>query len=252
LTLFATACEARVRDRWAQGGTMNRLVCTLVVSLALLIGASAPAHSEPGGVQWSPDSARIFVTKDVGAERWSITLNLADISAAGNIFFTDGRPPAFVFCRLTGHNHEPAVARLNLHFQCFGSDAAHGVFALDDWNVIADDVRLSAAFFAPPSETCNLSGAANGPNAANPSSRWDCGGTSGTFNFQVFGDGTGFSSRSGVLTFALQNGGCGYGKTSGGSFFSAGYSPSRDVLNLFETNANVSQFILSECHRTEF
>ena len=162
----------------------------------------------------------------------------------------DARPPAFVWCQKTGHNHEPSLSRLMLEFRCFGADGALGAFAIDDWNVIAEHVSLNAEFFGPPSETCNLNGALNGPDATQATSFWECGGpTNPPFQFQAFGNGTGVSTATGAFTFNVSQGGCGFGKLSGGTFFHVLYSPSKDVLNLYETNAAVTQFTFNDCRR---
>ena len=207
------------------------------------------SHAASGGVQWSPDGFRLFVNKDVGAERWSITLNLTDLTATGNIFFADGRAPAFVWCQRTGHNHEPNLAKLTLKYSCYGSDGAVGGFSFDDWALISDDVQLDAEFFAPDAETCDLSGVTNGPNASGATTYWDCGGTNGEFQFQAFDDGTGFSSAIGAFEFDLVNNGCGFGRRADGVYFNALYSPSRNLLTLYETDAQVERAALSECHR---
>ncbi len=224
----------------------TRVFVLVAVSMLATTGISA---AQPGGVQWTPDGVRILVNKDVGAERWAITLNLVGATVTGNVFFSDGRAPSFVWCERVSHNHEPDLGKLVLRYRCFGSDRAQGGFSLSDWQLISDQVSLDATFFAPPAETCNLQGALNGPNAQNSDSFWDCTGTSGTFQFQAFGDGTGFSTAIGAFEFDLVGNGCGFGKLSNGSFFNVGFSPSRDLLTLYQTNATVDQIILSECHR---
>lgn len=224
------------------------LVHALFVAL-LIFSSEALGHAASGGVQWSPDGVRLFVNKDVGAERWSITLNLTDLTATGNIFFTDGRAPAFVWCQRTGHNHEPNLAKLTLKYSCYGSSGAIGGFSFDDWTLISDNVQLDAVFFAPDPETCDLSGVTNGPNAQSATSYWDCGGTGAAFQFQAFDDGTGFSSTIGPFEFDLVHKGCGFGRRADGVYFNAIYAPSRDLLTLYETDAQVEQAALSECHR---
>lgn len=219
------------------------------VTIGIFALTASLAHAASGGVQWSPDGLRLFANKDVGAERWSITLNLADVSATGNIFFADGRPPAFVWCQRTGHSHEPNVAKLTLTYRCFGSSGAEGGFSVNDWTVISDNVQLNAAFFAPEAETCDLNGASNGANAQSAHSLWECSGTFGSFQQQVFSDGTGYSSNIGAFQFDLVHNGCGFGRRADGWYFNALYSPSRDVLTVYETDPQVEHFGLSECHR---
>jgi hypothetical protein len=231
---------------------MSRTVYAIAFVTLMTWLAPTSSSAAAGGVQWTPDGLRILANKDVGSERWAITLNLFDGSVTGNVFFTNGQPPSFIFCEKIGHTHQPDIAKLTLQYRCFGSDSAFGVFALSDWNFISDQVALDATFFAPEPETCDLTGALNGANAQNANSFWDCSGTDGQFQFQVFGDGTGVSSAIGAFTFDVVANGCGFGHVSGGGFFNVAYSPTRQILTLYETNANVDQFGLNECHRAVF
>jgi len=220
-----------------------------ILAIGLLLPIPDVARAQPGGVQWTPDALRILVNKDVGAERWAITLNLLDATVTGNVFFTDARPPLFLWCERTGHNHSPSLAELLLSYRCFGSERAQSVFTVGDWSLVSDQVTLDGLFFAPPPETCDLSGAFNGANAQSATSFWDCNGSSGPFQFQAFADGTGFSSNIGAFAFDLADGGCGFGQRADGAFFNAAYSPSRQRLLLYEVDPTVSRFTLSECVR---
>src|SRR4051812_7406412 len=113
----------RRRQFVAAGGTnMGRRTLALVTALVCFVALAPTTNAQPGGVQWSPDGFRLLVNKDVGAERWAITLNLSDGSLTGNVFFADARPPAFIFCEKTGHNHEPSLARLTIHYRCSAAD----------------------------------------------------------------------------------------------------------------------------------
>jgi len=82
-----------VTYRWS----MTRTVFTS--ALLLLLGTSAYATSR--GVQYSADGSLTFVSKDVGAERYAITREEND-TLTGNVFFTDGREPAFIVCDSLG------------------------------------------------------------------------------------------------------------------------------------------------------
>lgn len=85
----------------------------LAALAALAVTMPSPAASQTRGVQFTPDGKRVLVNKDVGGERWAITLN-EDRTATGNVFRTDGSDPAFVFCA--------PLDRPN-GFACFGADA---------------------------------------------------------------------------------------------------------------------------------
>src|SRR6185369_17146882 len=62
------------------------------------------------GVQTTPDNQHILVSKDVGNERWAISLN-ADDTITGNVFLCDGSPPAFVWCAVVADDHNPVFAK---------------------------------------------------------------------------------------------------------------------------------------------
>jgi hypothetical protein len=128
----------------------------IVTALALTLVGAPAAYAAVSGVQWTPDSARILVNKDVGVERWAISLNLSDFSAAGNVFFSDGQAPAFIWCQKTGENFESDIGELTLQYRCSGSDRGVGGFALSDWALISDQVFLPLSFFVPEAETCYL------------------------------------------------------------------------------------------------
>ena len=64
------------------------------------------------GLQLSRDAARVLISKDVGSERWAITRNLDDGTVTGNVFYPDGREPAFLWCAQT------AEAAFELTYEC--------------------------------------------------------------------------------------------------------------------------------------
>jgi hypothetical protein len=71
---------------------------------AVLVLAAAPAVAQDSGSTLSPDQQSYLVNKDIGAERWTIALNLFStdpanvINVTGNIFRADGGPASFVAC----------------------------------------------------------------------------------------------------------------------------------------------------------
>jgi len=110
---------------------------------------------------------------------------------------------------------------------------------------------LPASFFIPEAETCDLSDAVNGPNAQDASSFWECNGSGGSFQFQVFGNGTGVSTATGPFEFDVIDQACTFGRLADGSFLDVEYSPSRDRLTVYEIPPSVDQFTLSECTRAD-
>lgn len=86
---------------------------TVAALVAIAISAPLTAAAQSRGVQFTPDGKRVLVNKDVGSERWAITLN-ENGTVTGNVFRSDGGDPAFVFCAPLG----PPNA-----YACFGADA---------------------------------------------------------------------------------------------------------------------------------
>ncbi len=221
----------------------------VIAAIALIVSGATIVHAAPTGVQWTPDGLRILVNKDVGAERWAITWNLSDVSATGNVFFLDDRSPSFIWCELIGHDFVSSIGELDLQYRCFGSDRAFGGFHFADWTLISDSVVLPASFFIPEAETCDLSDAVNGPNAALASSFWQCSGNGGRFDFQVFTNRTAVSSATGTFDYDVIGEACTIARLDDGSFLDVEYSPSRDHLTLYEIPSAVDQVTVSECDR---
>jgi hypothetical protein len=114
----------------------------------------------PRGIQRTPNLMYTLVNKDVGDERWAISLN-EDGTATGNVFRTSGSP-AFIACTPTGGND----------FACSGADACVTDVCIDQYTFIANitlpddffdvpvpcdqvfvfiaEVTLPATFFVPP------------------------------------------------------------------------------------------------------
>ena len=121
-------------------GAPNQFMC--LGGDGCLAPASAPGAS-PRGVSISPVGGILLANKDVGSQRWAITQN-EDGTLTGNVFATDGSPPAFIYC-------EPNDAPDS--FTCFGSDACGGAPCGDDFALIGD-VTLPPDFLERP-EPCD-------------------------------------------------------------------------------------------------
>ena len=86
----------------------------LMLALAALLFAAAPAGARDSGIQFSPDGKRVFVNKDVDGVRFAITLNTDDGTVTGNAFDPTGGDPQFIVCQ-----PEPPVAN---RFTCAVAD----------------------------------------------------------------------------------------------------------------------------------
>ena len=128
------------RNAWAGGGTSRGATLTL-------------------------DRYNFLVTKDVGAERWSISYSLTPtisdeglvvdrfLSVTGNVYQPDGSPPSFVYCTQradsTGTLSDPTS---EFRFSCSGASACASnasECAETGWSLISDDIPLQASFFLP-------------------------------------------------------------------------------------------------------
>ena len=125
------------------------MLTRLVVVVGLLLAVPGWAHAR-AGVQTCPDGQRVLVSKDVGAERWAIMYDMGTHDVMGNVFFTSGEPPAFVWCERTATDGNPNVRNMMMTFACYGADAcATEPCDQRDWHFISD-VTLPGDFFMPP------------------------------------------------------------------------------------------------------
>ncbi|HZR80486.1 MAG TPA: hypothetical protein VFD92_05240 [Candidatus Binatia bacterium] len=113
-------------------------------ALALAAGLAADAAWAQSALQVTPDGKRTLINKQVGDERWAITLNADDATVTGNVSEAGGSA-AFLFCTpgLTTDREDVALSCQSAPpctvAPCPGSQ----------WT-FADDVALPLSFFAPP------------------------------------------------------------------------------------------------------
>ena len=88
----------RIRDALAATVHWGIVGFTIISLLGVALCQSSPAAARESGFQGTPDQRRVLVNKDVSSQRYAITLNLYDRTLTGNIFFTDGAAPQFIFC----------------------------------------------------------------------------------------------------------------------------------------------------------
>jgi hypothetical protein len=109
-----------------------------------LVAFTADLAAAQAGVQITRDGKRALISKDIGAERWAITLN-DDGSVTGNVFQSGGGEPSFVFCEELSRTGDDVT------LECSGADRCEAAPcpAAGDWTFIAE-VALPIAFFEPP------------------------------------------------------------------------------------------------------
>ena len=120
---------------------------------------SFPIDGPPSGLQVTPDAKRTLVSKDVGGERWAITLN-PDDTVTGNVFRNDGSTPQFVWCERTGDDGNPDPYAVELFYECAGAGTCGSLACpAGQWTAIAE-VTLPGSFFLPPESGESPSGSA--------------------------------------------------------------------------------------------
>lgn len=135
---------------------------------ALVVLCAADRSFGQAGSTLTPDRQSFMSNKDIGEERWTITLTLAQLdppivsSITGNVFRRDGSPPAFVVCQVrpdsTGSLNDPSSS---FRLSCKGTDACPSnarECARTSWRSLSDDLTIQASFFLPPD---GLGGAAS-------------------------------------------------------------------------------------------
>lgn len=121
----------------------------LLVCFGVLIADTSLAATQ-SGVQYSRDGQRVYVSKDVGSERWSITRERSTGLVSGLIFIPGGGEPLFVECDQRSDDGS------NVSLACFGANACPtDQCSSDSWSFVSD-VTVPASFFAsgvgPPPE----------------------------------------------------------------------------------------------------
>lgn len=121
------------------------LLTATVVALGVWIGMPPPAQAQ-SGLQITPDGQRTLISKDLGSQRWAITLNADDGTVTGNVFASGGGQPSFVWCSETARSGDAIT------FACSGADPCPlaPCPAAEEWSFIAE-ASLPGSFFQPRS-----------------------------------------------------------------------------------------------------
>ena len=138
---------------------MCSLAGAILVALLLVPASVVTARAADGASTPTPDLLTFLVSKDVGVERWVVSLNLSPsdpgvvANVTGNVFKSDGSAPSFVVCRPRPDSQGSLLDRdSTFRFVCDGAGACATTArecAMNDWRRIADDVALPARFFLP-------------------------------------------------------------------------------------------------------
>jgi hypothetical protein len=126
-----------------------RAAATLLASTAVVLALAAPALAK-SPVRFTPDGTAILVNKDVGNQRWTVTLDAERATVTGNVSIGDR--VSFIWCGITdatGDEHDLANQTLIMH--CFDGDPCADLAScagFEGWHSIGE-VRLSGSFFLP-------------------------------------------------------------------------------------------------------
>jgi len=118
----------------------------ILLAVLTLISSASLVEAQTG-VQWTRARDATLVSKDVGAERWSITYRVADGHVTGNVFRTDGGQPSFLDCDQT------SVTDTDATFDCYGANACtEGPCPTSQYSLIGTGISLPLSFFFPPGD----------------------------------------------------------------------------------------------------
>jgi hypothetical protein len=127
----------------------SRALMAVILGLTwctLILPRDADAQT---GTRTTPDGARTLISKDVGAERWAITVDPKDGSVTGNVFLSDGSAPKFVWCERTGDDDRLDPENVQIELRCYGQERCDAAPCVPDaWQLIGD-VTLPGSFFLP-------------------------------------------------------------------------------------------------------
>jgi hypothetical protein len=158
-----SAADPQRRSRRCLLPVIARRSCARTALLAglvlLLLGLTSGDAVAQRGATLTPDRLTYIVNKDVGGDRWTITVNLATfdpvriLNLTGNVYRPGAASPSFIWCQVrpdsTGTLADPAS---QFRLRCSGTESCTATAlgcARSAWLPIADDVVLPASFFLP-------------------------------------------------------------------------------------------------------
>jgi hypothetical protein len=104
------------------------------------------------GTRTTPDGKRILISKDVGGDRWAISVDLVDGSVTGNVFSPDGGEPQFVWCERTGDDGSLDPIGGTTQYSCRGADRCAASPCLASAWVDLGAVSLPGSFLLPATD----------------------------------------------------------------------------------------------------
>lgn len=132
-----------------RGRTRPAWLAAVLLTFVVVLGSGA-ARAQDRGIQTSPDGNLMLVSKDINGERWSISLNLSDGTAIGNVFPSGGGAPSFVWCSSSSIalTADPTTTQYTL--DCYGASACSALPCTASGWTYLQQVQLSGSFFFTP------------------------------------------------------------------------------------------------------
>ncbi len=126
---------------------MTRLLVASTLVMALTTSAYAKSP-----VRITPDGTAILVNKNVGNERWAISLDAERATVSGNVLIGDD-DARFLWCGITDALGDPSdLASQTLVMHCFYGDPCTDVAScaagFSGWHSIGE-VQIPGTFFLP-------------------------------------------------------------------------------------------------------
>lgn len=127
---------------------MNRLALSVCLC-ALILGSPTRGEAQPAaGTRTTPDGKHVLISKDVGGERWAISLNLGDGTVTGNVFRPEAAP-SFVWCERSGDDGSLDPVAGEVRFACRGAAPCDASPCMASSWAALGDVGLPGEFFLP-------------------------------------------------------------------------------------------------------
>lgn len=124
-------------------GALFLLSCSLAIPELTLAQA---------GTRTTPDGRQVLISKDIGAERWAISVNLNDGTVTGNVFTPNGGDPKFVSCERVGDDGSLEPSSGEIRYRCFGADRCVASPCVEtSWTALGE-VSLPGSFFLPAAD----------------------------------------------------------------------------------------------------
>jgi len=118
------------------------MVKQIFAATLVLLALASAAHAQ-SGIQLTRDGKRTLISKDVGSERWAITLN-DDGLVTGNVFDAGGGAPKFIDCRQLRRDDPNLFLGCSIADRCAGEPCPGS-----SWMQIQGEVSLPVSFFKP-------------------------------------------------------------------------------------------------------